>query len=82
MCNVSSENSYCFAIRGTKFQWLHIYTDITFTDDIQTVVIHSRGQLYGYKFGAIAVFHCSVIMYCFQKIGFRFRHISSAMYKI
>ena len=24
-------------------------------------------QFYGYEFGAIGVFHCSVIMHCFQK---------------
>ena len=33
------------------------------------MVIHSRSvQFYGYKFDAIAVFHCSVIMHCFQKL--------------
>ena len=26
-------------------------------------------QFYGYKFGAIAVFHCPVIMRCFPKLG-------------
>ena len=37
-------------------------------DDIQILVIHSRGVYTNeYKFGAIAVFHCSVIMHYFQK---------------
>ena len=25
-------------------------------------------QFYGHEFGAIGVFHCSVIMHCFQKL--------------
>ena len=29
---------------------------------------HRGLQLYEYKFGAIAVFHCSVIMHCFEKL--------------
>ena len=52
-------------------------------DDIQIVVIHSRGvyPFYGYKFGAIAVFHCSVIMHCFQKLVSDLGTFLQLMYK-